>query len=281
MRDEECVSFLQWALPQLRARWPGFRKVRGQVCKRVARRLRTLDLPDVSAYRAYLETHSGEWTYLDELCWIPISRFYRDRAVFDHLAKKILPRVAEAAKARGELRVKAWSAGCGAGEEPYTLHLLWRLSVQQQFPQVELEILATDIDREQLDRAQTACYPRGSLKELPPDWIRIAFEEGDRYRLRPEFRSGVEFREQDIRRELPEGPFSLILCRNVVFTYFEEALQREIAVGIHERLIPGGVLVLGIHEALPAGFPGFTRPEPHLPIYCRDGLAPKSARSLA
>jgi chemotaxis protein methyltransferase CheR len=169
--------------------------------------------------------------------------------------------------------VRAWSAGCGAGEEPYTLLLLWRFSVQQQFPQVELQILATDIDREQLDRAQTASYLRGSLRELPADWIGIAFEEGDRYLLRPEFRRDIEFRQQDIRRELPDGPFSLILCRNVVFTYFEEELQREIAVSLHERLIPGGVLVLGRHEALPAGVPGFTQPEPHLPIYCRDALA--------
>jgi chemotaxis protein methyltransferase CheR len=273
MRDEECVSFLQWALPKLRARWPGFRKVRQQVCKRVARRFKSLGLPDVSAYRVYLETHSDEWTYLDELCWIPISRFYRDRAVFDHLAKKILPRVAQAAKARGEARVRAWSAGCGAGEEPYTLALLWRLSIQQQFPEVELQILATDVDRQQLDRAQTACYPRGSLKELPADWVGMAFEEGGRFRLRPEFRRSIEFRQQDIRRELPDGPFSLILCRNVVFTYFEEKLQREIAVAIHQRLIPEGVLVLGRHEALPAGVSGFTEPEPSLPIYCRNALA--------
>jgi chemotaxis protein methyltransferase CheR len=101
----------------------------------------------------------------------------------------------------------------------------------------------------------------------------MAFEEGGRFRLRPEFRRSIEFRQQDIRRELPDGPFSLILCRNVVFTYFEEKLQREIAVAIHQRLIPEGVLVLGRHEALPAGVSGFTEPEPSLPIYCRNALA--------
>jgi chemotaxis protein methyltransferase CheR len=195
MRDDECVLFLQWALPKLGADWRGFRKVRGQVCKRVARRLKSLGLPDVSAYRGYLETHVVEWTLLDELCWIPISRFYRDRAVFDYLQRTLLPQLAEAARLKGAEQVRAWSAGCAAGEEPYTLSLLWRLSVQRQFPDVELRILATDIDPQQLDRAHSACYSRGSLKELPKEWIGIAFEENDgRYSLRPEYRQGIELR---------------------------------------------------------------------------------------
>jgi chemotaxis protein methyltransferase CheR len=269
MRDDECVLFLQWALPKLGAHWPGFRKVRRQVCTRVARRLKSLGLPDVSAYRAYLDTHNDEWARLDELCWIPISRFYRDSGVFDYLEQTLLPRVAEAATLEGAERVHAWSAGCGAGEEPYTLNLLWQLSVQQQFPNVELRILATDIDRQQLDRAHTACYSRGSLKELPKDWIGMAFEENNgRYSLRPEFRQGIEFRQQDLRRDLPDGPFSLILCRNVAFTYFDESLQRETAVALRKRLTLGGALVLGRHEALPTGTTGFNELEPRMRIYC-------------
>jgi chemotaxis protein methyltransferase CheR len=271
MKDDECVLFLQWALPKMGAQWPGFRKVRGQVCKRVARRLKSLGLPGVSAYRAYLETHDDEWTHLDELCWIPISRFYRDRAVFDYLEQTLLPQLAEETSLKGAGQVQAWSAGCGAGEEPYTLNLLWRLSIQGQFPNMELRVLATDIDRQQLDRARTASYSRGSLKELPKDWMGIAFEEDNgRYSLRPEFRQGIEFRQQDLRRELPDGPFSMILCRNVAFTYFDESSQREMAVALRKRLTLGGALVLGRHEALPAGATGFKELDRRLRIYCRD-----------
>jgi chemotaxis protein methyltransferase CheR len=134
---------------------------------------------------------------------------------------------------------------------------------------VELQILATDIDPEQLDRARTACYPRGSRRELPAAWVEAAFEEREGSScLRPEFRSGVEFRQQDLRRELPAGPFDLVLCRNIVFTYFEEGLQREAAAALHERLAAGGALVLGIHEVLPAGTAGFHALEAHLPVYC-------------
>jgi chemotaxis protein methyltransferase CheR len=270
MRDDGCVVFLQWALPKLGADWPGFRKVRGQVCKRVARRLKSLGLPDVSAYRAYLETHDDERARLDELCWIPISRFYRDRAVFDSLQRTLLPQLAEAARLKGAARVHAWSAGCGAGEEPYTLNLLWRLSVQRQISNMELRILATDIDRQQLDRAHSACYSRGSLKELPKEWIGIAFQEHDGcYSLRTEYRQGIEFLQEDLRRDLPDGPFSLILCRNLAFTYFDQARRRETAAALYKRLTPGGVLILGRHETLPADTTGFKELEPRLRIYCR------------
>lgn len=102
MRDEACVRFLQWCLPPLRKRWPGFRKVRGQVCKRIDRRLRQLGLAGPDPYRAYLETHPEEWAVLDGLCRVTISRFYRDRDVFDVLGEEVLPTLAEAARRHGE-----------------------------------------------------------------------------------------------------------------------------------------------------------------------------------
>jgi chemotaxis protein methyltransferase CheR len=261
-------------------RWPGYRKVRRQVCKRVARRFASLDLADVSAYRAFLETHPDEWRQLEELCPIPISRFYRDRAVFEYLEQNVLPAVARAARAQGLDRIQVWSAGCAAGEEPYTLSILWRLNLQKQFPDLKLKILATDIDRGQLDRALLACYPRGSLRALPAAWTETAFDEsGGRCCLRPEFRACVEFQQQDIRRQFPKGTFDLVLCRNLVFTYFEEALQREIAASLHDRLVPGGALVLGIHEALPPGTAGFQPLDPRLHVYRRDiGSAPTSVQ---
>ena len=69
---------------------------------------------------------------------------------------------------------------------------------------------------------------------------------------------------------MPDGPFDLILCRNLVFTYFDEAPQRRISEKLRERLRPGGFLVLGGHEALPAGVGGFGLIAPNLPIYRRE-----------
>jgi len=97
--DRYCVTFLQWALPQLRMRWRGFRRVRRQVCRRLAKRLADLGLPDLAAYRAFLLVHPEEWKRVDAACRITISRLYRDRSVFDVLAQEVLPELAAAAQA--------------------------------------------------------------------------------------------------------------------------------------------------------------------------------------
>ena len=121
MTDSEGVQFLQWCLPRLHLRWPGFRKVRRLAYKRINSRLQELGLPSLEAYRAYLTDHPSEWATLDTLCWIPISRFYRDRGVFQHVEHEILPRLAQLALARREGEIRCWSAGCAGGEEPYTV----------------------------------------------------------------------------------------------------------------------------------------------------------------
>jgi chemotaxis protein methyltransferase CheR len=263
--DQACVAFLQQVLPQLGLRWPGFRKVRRQVCKRLARRRKALDLADLDAYRAYLAAHPEELAVVDALCRISISRFYRDRAVWDRLYATVLP---ERAAARRDGTLRCWSAGCASGEEPYSLALCWHLDLAARCPGVTLEILATDADARLLDRARAACYPSGCLKELPRDWLPRAFERRDRvYCLRPALRAGVTLACQDLRRAMPDGPFDLILCRNLAFTYFDAAGQAAAARRLAQRLVPGGALVLGRRETLPDAVTALRRPDPDLPIY--------------
>ena len=124
MKDDECVRFLQWALPTLGKRWPGFRKVRRQVCRRIAYRLGELGLDNLAEYRRYLQANPAEWDNLDQLCRVTISRFYRDRWVFDRLGGTVLPELAQAALGRGEKTLRCWSAGCGSVEEPCTLAVI-------------------------------------------------------------------------------------------------------------------------------------------------------------
>lgn len=253
MKDKECVQFLQWALPQLHLRWKGFRKVRQQACKRIQRRLRELGLSDVWAYQSYLATHNAEWLVLDACCRITISRFYRDRAVFDYLRQAVLPELIQLARARGDSEVYCWSAGCASGEEVYTLKIIWNLCVLPQEPNLRLRIVATDANAHLLQRAKHGCYDAGSLKELPSDWLTQAFSESnEQYCIQTSFREGIDFEQQDIRAQMPEGSFHLVLCRNLVFTYFEASLQREVLQEIVERSLPGGFLVIGVHESLPS-----------------------------
>lgn len=257
MNDEQCVRFLRWALPQLHMRWPGFRKVRKQVCKRIDQRIRDLDLPGVEEYRTYLQEHADEWAKLDALCRITISRFYRDRRVFATLQQEVLPSLVSSARERGDTVFRIWSAGCGSGEEPFTLAVLWVMELQAHFPEIIIEIVATDADPNMMRRCRDACYEFGSLKDLPESLRDRAFaREDDAYCLKPEYRSHIEFLEQDIRQEQPEGRFDLVLCRNLVFTYFDDALQLKLLSRMVDAMHDHAALVIGVHEKLPEGAEG-------------------------
>jgi chemotaxis protein methyltransferase CheR len=274
MTDSECVEFLQWCLPTLHLRWRGFRKVRRQVCKRINHRLQGLGLPNAAAYRAYLEDHPNEWATLDTLCWINISRFYRDRKVFEQLEDCVLPQLAQRVIARADSEIRCWSAGCAAGEESYTLAIIWRNCFATQFPLLRLRIVATDIDPIAIRRAERGCYRPSSAKDLPSAWRAQAFVAiAGELCLKDEYRSSVTFMLQDIRECAPEGLFDLILCRNLVFTYFDETLQRKTMQGLSDRLAPGGALIIGNLESLPDGALGLA------PWFTRAGVYEKTVES--
>jgi chemotaxis protein methyltransferase CheR len=254
MKDVEGVQFLQWCLPRLRLRWPGYRKVRRQVYHRIQRRLQSLDLPSLSDYQTYLETHPEEWALLDSYCWIPISRFYRDKSVFLFLEQEVVPQLARQVYENGGRVLRCWSLGCAAGEEPYSLSLLWKLRLKDHYPTVRLDILATDIDEQVIVRAQRGCYPLSSLRDLPETWRTEGFDQtGEEFWIKPEFREPVTFVEQDIRQTAPEETFHLILCRYLPFTYFDAPLQSQTLRQIVERMRPGGAIVIGKGESLPEG----------------------------
>jgi chemotaxis protein methyltransferase CheR len=269
--DAKYTQFLQWALPRLHMRWPGFRKVREQVCKRIRRRLRELGIPDIGSYRDYLEAHAEEWSVLDTFCRITISRFYRDRDVFDFLGATVLPQLARTASARGESEVRAWSAGCASGEEIYTVKMLWRHSIGSQTAVLPLRIVATDVEPVMLDRARCGCYTAGSLKDLPRQWLDSEFvRRGAFFCVREELREGIEFRLEDIREAQPAGPFHLILCRYLAFTYFAPDLQLRLLTAIVDRLVPSGVLVTGKREPLPGAPQNMTALAPRLGVYRKE-----------
>jgi chemotaxis protein methyltransferase CheR len=280
MRDAELVTFLQWALPRLGMRWEGFRKVRRQVGKRIGRRLRELGLDDLAAYGARLKADPAEWPRLDALCRVTISRFYRDRGVWDSLRARALPDLAREAQRRGDGLLRVWSCGCASGEEPYTVALAWHLEIAPVFSDLRPAILATDIDAALLARGRRAVFTASSIKELPAVWRETAFlplpdraAAADTPRaskesaaaspsvregapasrvLRRELRRGVHFVRHDLRHGSPGENFDFILCRNLAFTYFAENRQRLIASALAASLVPGGLLLLAPREILPA-----------------------------
>jgi chemotaxis protein methyltransferase CheR len=266
MEDGHCVDFLQWALPRLQMEWAGFRKVRRQVCRRIDRRIFELGLESAASYALYLDENPPEWTVLARLCRVTISRFYRDRRLFDYLGSTLLPSFARDGTASGNADIRIWCAGCASGEEPYTIGLIYHLMVRPRLPDSRLDIVATDIDPVMIERAAASFYRASSLRDLPEALLEQGFEPtGEGFALKRQIKDYVSFLNQDIRERSPEGPFDMILCRNLVFTYFDRTLQFSVAQQLQDRLHDRGMLIIGTREKLPAGA-GFIACS-RLPVY--------------
>ncbi len=250
LKDPDCVSFLQQILPQLHLRWDRFRRVRRQVCRRLRARFLSLGLEDFAHYKNYLVGHHDEWSVVDACCRITISRFYRDAVVFEQLCQ-VLPTLIQLGQERRDSSIRCWCAGCASGEEVYTLKLIEHFRLSSQKMLLPLSILGTDVDEYLLLRARRACYPKGTLQELPQEWIAQAFDVNQQYCLKSVFQEGIQFERADIRKQMPFGLFHLILCRYLAFTYFEPILQQEILQEILHRLVPEGILLIGQKESLP------------------------------
>jgi chemotaxis protein methyltransferase CheR len=207
---------------------------------------------------------------------VTISRFLRDAAVFERLASDVLPTLAEAARSRGDRLLRVWSAGCASGEEPYSIVLLWHFRLENEFPDLALAVIATDVDEQLLQRARAARYRKGSLRELPSAWIESAFlrQNRDVLELKAEFASRVEFRCSDVRAELPDGAFDLVFCRNLVCTYFADADCQKTLRRMLSVLRPGGALVIGLKEQLPSALGGVAEWHGALGIYRRLASSP-------
>ena len=215
--------------------------------------MKALGVGDLAGYRRYLEGQADEWPVLAGMCRISVTRFCRDRPVFEALGQRLLPERARLSATLGRREVRAWSAGCAAGEEPYSLALTWHFEVAPLAPGLSLRILATDADPNAIRRARAACYHPSAMKELPPAWRTQAFvASGSLLCLEPRLRAGVELREQDLAvDDVPDGPFDLILCRNLAFTYFQRPLRDRVAAQLVSRLDEdAGVLVIGARETL-------------------------------
>jgi chemotaxis protein methyltransferase CheR len=180
----------------------------------------------------------------------------------------VLP--ALASRAAGWLDV--WSCGCASCEEPYSIAMLWHERLADRFPDVKIRILATDADMHLLVRAGRAEYPASSTKEVPSDIAATALDRvgtaGNEVRVSARHRAVVHRVQSDVRGGAPGRSFHLILCRNLVFTYFDEHLQRSVGDRLVASLHRGGALVLGGHETLPHALPGLT-PWPDVPCTYR------------
>lgn len=218
--------------------------------RRIAVRMRACGVHTFADYQTVLDGSPAEYELLKDAITINVTRFYRNADTWDLLRRGLLQEVCESDG--GEVR--AWSAGCASGEEPYTLAILMADHFDRQRRPDRLSrvtVDATDIDRECLELAREGRYRQEALEEFPPELVDRYFEaDGKARRVIERVRRRVMVRSLDLSREAPpRNNYQVILCRNVVI-YFGRATQERLFLAFAEALAPGGILVLGKVETL-------------------------------
>ncbi len=245
-------EFLKEVAPLFGLRWRPFRR-RG-VQRKIERRLAEVGFSCFDEYLLRVKKDPEEQSRLSEILTVTISRFYRDRKVFDLLENSIIPAMIKNKKEKGEFKI--WSIGCANGEEPYSLSMLWKTKFEKNFPEVRLAILATDINEALLERAREGKYKESSLKEVPEEIIRKFFKTEDGfYAIDRSIRESVEFKKHDVIHEEPFSGMDIVFCRNLAFTYFSKEYQLDVLEKIFRSLKEGGRLITGRDETLPLAYP--------------------------
>lgn len=213
----------------------------GTVGRRIVNRMVALGILDAGSYLDRLQGQPEEcWQLLQRLT-IKVSRFHRDRFVFDALRETLVPQWR-----RREAPVRIWSVGCARGEEAYSLALLLEQGA------IAGSVLATDIDPVALAHACDGCYDASALQELGANEIDAHFRAPDhagRRQISSAVRERVRFRRHDAcAGTAPEAqPFDLIACRNLLI-YLQPQVQQAVQSLLVDALRPGGCLVLGQAE---------------------------------
>ncbi|MFN3654609.1 MAG: CheR family methyltransferase [Candidatus Nitrosotenuis sp.] len=211
--------------------------------RRISARMRSVGVQTGSEYAKLLEEDHDEPTLLFKSFSINVTEFYRDLFVWQAMSSQILPQIAKDNKA-----VKIWSAGCATGEEPYSLAILLKESIPTK--NLKFSIIATDINKEAIQKAKEGRYAQPSLKNLQQDVISKYFSQLDNntYEVKPEIKETVSFEHGDIL-SLSVGQSHLITCRNVLI-YYGKPAQELIFKKFHKILTNGGYLVIGQDETM-------------------------------
>jgi chemotaxis methyl-accepting protein methylase len=236
-------------LRHLNRSWSGYRKVWKGVKKRVRRHMIQLSCTTIQDYLHRIDRDAATWKQCQDHLAVTISRFFRDRQLWDHLEKRILPDLTR----RFSEKLCAWSAGCANGEEPYSLSMVAAAASETISDMEPIQILATDADITCLQRASEGRFPESSLKELPETfkkrWLKPA---GRRTWLIDErLRTGIRWETHQLLDKPPLDCFHLILLRNNLLTYYQGQQMHTAFNGIVECLEDGGILITGSHEHLP------------------------------
>lgn len=213
-----------------------------QMKRRIGNLVTRSEFKSFTAYFDHVVKNKNDFAEFIEYLTINVSEFFRNPDKFSKIEKEIIPYLLKRSP-----KLNIWSAGCSIGAEPYSLSII----MKELTPNVRHRILATDLDIDILAKARKGVYTDSELKAMQPDRKAKYFTKGadGTYAVKPEIKSVVEFKRHNLLKDRFENGFDLILCRNVVI-YFTEEAKEQLYSNFCKSLKPGGILFVGATEAI-------------------------------
>lgn len=227
------------------------------IVSRMSKRLRQLGFKSFAEYCRYLKQNHDELETMTNLITTNVTKFFREMHHFEYLRNTVLPLIIkDAATGSRPHRIKAWSAGCSTGEEPYSIAIVLD-DFLQQAKGWDFSLLASDVNSQVLKHAADGIYKRERVKGIPYELLTKYFAMGTGsnkglFKIKEPLRNKIKFKNINLFRE-EEYPrlsdLDIIFCRNV-FIYFDRESQNWILQRFANRLSEGGHLFLGHSETI-------------------------------
>jgi chemotaxis methyl-accepting protein methylase/PAS domain-containing protein len=219
--------------------------------RRIERRTALHQLGGIAAYVGYLRENPKELDLLFKELLIGVTSFFRDPGVWDYLRDQALPKLFKHYGAGAALR--AWVPACSSGEEAYSLAIVFKEALERADPggRYSLQIYATDIDQDAIDRARRGHFPENISSDVTAERLKRFFvaDENGGYIIGKDIRDMVVFAPQNIIADPPFTKLDILSCRNLLI-YFGANLQRKLLPLFHYALNRDGLLVLGSAETV-------------------------------
>jgi two-component system CheB/CheR fusion protein len=222
---------------------------RSTLVRRVTSRMNMLGLEAFDQYLDFLQVDPDEFTQLFDTLLINVTGFFRDPPAWEHLARTVIPLLAEEKEPAEPIRI--WSAGCSSGEEAYTLAMILAEYLGPEEMRDRVKIYGTDVDENALDVARHASYGPRAVAGVPEELLNRYFERtgAQDYRFRKDLRRALVFGRHDLVHAAPISHIDLLACRNTLM-YFNAETQAKVVARFHFALEDGGILFLGKAEML-------------------------------
>ena len=223
---------------------------------RLAKRLREGNFTTFAEYIKHVlnDTTGREFSVLVDSLSTNLTKFFREEQHFEYMSTELLPRIIDAKLASGQFRIRAWSAGCSSGEEPYSIAITLLEAIHGK-GRWDVKLLATDVSTRVLERARQGRYEPNRIEPIPlplrKRYLKERRQTGTEiYEVGPALRDVVIFRYLNLMNEWPiKGPLDFIFCRNVMI-YFDKPTQQRLVNRYYDLLGSGGVLFTGHSESL-------------------------------